>query len=90
VTSREALALWLEHLAHERRSSPRTLEAYGFAARRYIAFLEQHRAEAISLASLGEITAGEVRAWLAHPSTTSSTAGWIHPTPPSPWCVGRG
>jgi integrase/recombinase XerC len=66
VTSQEALALWLEHLAHERRSSPRTLEAYGFAARRYIAFLEQHLGEAITLASLGEITAGELRAWLAH------------------------
>jgi len=66
VTAREALALWLEHLAHERRSSHRTLEAYGFAAGRYIAFLEQHRGEAISLAALGGITAGEVRAWLAH------------------------
>jgi len=66
VTAREALALWLEHLAHERRSSPRTLEAYGFAASRYIAFLEQHRGEAISLATLGQLTAGEIRAWLAH------------------------
>ena len=66
MTSREALALWLEHLAHERRSSPRTLEAYGFAASRYIAFLEQHRGEAISLATLGQLTAGEIRAWLAH------------------------
>jgi integrase/recombinase XerC len=66
VTAREALALWLEHLAHERRSSPRTLEAYGFAASRYIGFLEQHRGEAISLATLGEVTAGEIRAWLAH------------------------
>ena len=66
MTAREALALWLEHLAHERRSSPRTLEAYGFAGRRYIAFLEQHRGEAISLSTLGAITAGEVRAWLAH------------------------
>ena len=66
MTAREALALWLEHLAHERRSSPRTLEAYGFAASRYIGFLEQHRGEAISLATLGEVTAGEVRAWLAH------------------------
>jgi len=66
MTGREALALWLEHLAHERRSSPRTLEAYGFAGRRYIAFLEQHRGEAIGLASLGEVTAGEVRAWLAN------------------------
>jgi integrase/recombinase XerC len=66
VTGQEALALWLEHLAHERRSSPRTLEAYGFAARRYLAFLEQHRGEAITLTAIGEITAGEVRAWLAH------------------------
>jgi integrase/recombinase XerC len=66
VTSAEALALWLEHLAHERRSSPRTLEAYGFAARRYLGFLEQHRGETIGLAALGDITAGEVRAWLAH------------------------
>ncbi|MGZ6013444.1 MAG: tyrosine recombinase XerC [Caulobacteraceae bacterium] len=66
MTAREALALWMEHLAHERRSSPRTLEAYGFAARRYIAFLEQHRGEAISLATLGGLSAGEVRAWLAH------------------------
>jgi integrase/recombinase XerC len=66
MTAREALALWMEHLAHERRSSPRTLEAYGFAARRYIAFLEQHRGEAISLSTLGGVTAGEIRAWLAH------------------------
>jgi len=66
MMAHQALALWLEHLAHERRASPRTLEAYGFAARRYIGFLEQHRGEAISLAALGEITAGEVRAWLAH------------------------
>ena len=66
MTAREALALWLEHLAHERRSSPRTLEAYGFAASRYIGFLEQHRDEAISLSTLSEISAGEIRAWLAH------------------------
>jgi integrase/recombinase XerC len=66
MTAREALALWMEHLAHERRSSPRTLEAYGFAARRYIGFLEQHRGEATSLSTLAGVTAREVRAWLAH------------------------
>ena len=66
MTAREALALWLEHLTHERRSSPRTLEAYGFGARRYIGFLEQHRGEAITVATLAEVSAGEVRAWLAH------------------------
>jgi integrase/recombinase XerC len=65
-SAQEARALWLEHLKNERRSSPRTLEAYGFAAARYIAFLEQHRGEALSVAGLAEVTAGEVRAWLAH------------------------
>jgi integrase/recombinase XerC len=65
LTAREALALWLEHLAHERRASPRTLEAYGFAGSRYIGFLERYRGEAASLAGLGEVTAGDVRAWLA-------------------------
>jgi integrase/recombinase XerC len=66
VTSQQALLAWLEHLASERRLSPRTLEAYGFAGRRYLAFLEQHRGEAVSLKDLGGITAGEIRAWLAH------------------------
>jgi len=66
VTADGALALWLEHLAQERRASPRTLEAYGFAGRRYLAFLQQHRGEPPSLADMGGITAGEIRAWLAH------------------------
>ena len=66
MTAFEATALWLEHLANERRSSPRTLEAYGFAARRYIAFLEQHSGEAVTIRTLSEVSAGDVRAWLAH------------------------
>jgi integrase/recombinase XerC len=66
LTAFQARAAWLEHLANERRASPRTLEAYGFAAARYIAFLEQHRAESLSVKDLGGVTAGEVRAWLAH------------------------
>ena len=66
MTAQEARALWLEHLAHERRASPRTLEAYGFAAGRYIAFLERHQGEAATVKSLSQVTAGELRAWLAH------------------------
>lgn len=62
----EARALWLEHLAHERRASPRTLEAYGFATARYIAFLERHQGETPTVKCLSEVTAGELRAWLAH------------------------
>ncbi|MDP3852096.1 tyrosine recombinase XerC [Phenylobacterium sp.] len=64
--ARGALRLWLEHLAKERRASPRTVEAYSFAAGRYIAFLELYRGETLSLAAMGTLTAGEVRAWLAH------------------------
>jgi integrase/recombinase XerC len=61
----EALAAWLEHLAHERRLSPRTLEAYGHIGRTYLGFLERHRGEPQSLSDLGTITAAEVRAHLA-------------------------
>ena len=60
-----AVEAWLEHLAHERRASPRTLEAYGFAARRYVAFMEKHRGGPVGLADLGTVTAAEMRAWLA-------------------------
>ena len=66
TSARQALALWLEHLAKERRASPRTVEAYAFAGGRYINFLEQHRGEALSLAAMGTLSAGEVRAWLAY------------------------
>ena len=66
VAAEQARQAWLQHLAHERRASPRTLEAYGFAAGRYIAFLERHRGEAIRVSDLATVTAAEVRAWLAH------------------------
>lgn len=66
LSGQAARALWLEHLAHERRASPRTLEAYGFAVGRYLAFLEQHRGGPLSVAGLAGVSAAEVRAWLAH------------------------
>ncbi len=65
LTADEALAAWLEHLAHERRLSPRTLEAYGHIGRLYLAFLQQHRGGPLGLSGLGEVTAAEVRAHLA-------------------------
>ncbi|GAA0640000.1 tyrosine recombinase XerC [Brevundimonas lenta] len=65
TTASEALAAWLEHLAHERRLSPRTLEAYGHIGRLYLAFLERHRGEPQALADLGTVTAAELRAHLA-------------------------
>jgi len=65
LTAPDALSAWLEHLAHERRLSPRTLEAYGHIGRTYLAFLERHRGEAQTLYDLGSVTAAEVRAHLA-------------------------
>ena len=65
LSADEALAAWLEHLAHERRLSPRTLEAYGHIGRQYLAFLQRHRGEAPSLDDLGGVTPAELRAHLA-------------------------
>jgi len=65
MTASEALAAWLEHLAHERRLSPRTLEAYGHIGRTWLSFLERHRGEPQHLSGLGTVTAAEIRAHLA-------------------------
>ncbi len=65
LSADEALAAWLEHLAHERRLAANTLEAYGRIGRLYLAFLERHRGGPQRLADLGTVTAGEVRAHLA-------------------------
>jgi len=67
VTSpREALASFLGHLAHERRTSPRTVEAYRAIGVGYLGFLEQHLGGQLALADLGALSAGDIRAYLAH------------------------
>jgi integrase/recombinase XerC len=63
---REALAAFLEHLANERRASPRTVEAYQAAGLSYLGFLERHLGGALTLADLGTLSAGDIRAFLAH------------------------
>ena len=62
---REALAAFLEHLAHERRASPRTVEAYRAAGLAYLGFLDQHLGGSVTLAGLGALSAGDIRAFLA-------------------------
>jgi integrase/recombinase XerC len=62
---REALAAFLEHLAHERRASPRTVEAYRAAGSAYLGFLDQHLGASVTLAGLGALSAGDIRAFLA-------------------------
>jgi len=61
----DALSAWLAYLANERRASPRTLEAYGDAVRRYLIFLQTHRGEAVCAADLETVMAAELRAFLA-------------------------
>ena len=61
----DALTSWLAYLSDERRSSPRTLEAYGDAVRRSIVFLQDHRGGPASAADLGDVRAAELRAYLA-------------------------
>ncbi|HZK98638.1 MAG TPA: tyrosine recombinase XerC [Caulobacteraceae bacterium] len=65
MTSWQALGLWLEHMANERRASKRTLEAYRACVTAYLRFLEIHRGERLHLAGLGTVTAAELRAYLA-------------------------
>jgi integrase/recombinase XerC len=65
LSAQQARIDWLAYLAQERRASPRTLEAYGDAVGRYLAFLQQHRGEPPSLADLGAIEPAELRAFLA-------------------------
>jgi|SRR5579859_1719064 len=65
LTAGEALRAWLDHLEREQRASPRTLGAYEGCVRAYVSFLQRHRGELISLAVLGQVSAAELRAYLA-------------------------
>ena len=65
LNAREALSSWLDYLAKERRASPRTVRAYGDNVAAYLNFLEGHLGGAPSLTDLGELTAGDIRAYLA-------------------------
>lgn len=65
MTGEAVLAAWLAHLGEERRCSPRTLQAYGAAGRSYVRFLAEHQGAAVSADSLAEVTAADLRAWLA-------------------------
>jgi integrase/recombinase XerC len=59
------LARWLEHLASERRMSPKTVEAYGRDARQFLAFLSEHLGRRVGLAALRGLAPADVRAFMA-------------------------
>jgi integrase/recombinase XerC len=60
-----ALDAFMDHLAHERRASPRTLEAYRANLTAYLSFLQSHRGGPLRAGDLAGITAAELRAFLA-------------------------
>lgn len=64
-SARQALTAWLAYLTLERRASPRTVRAYGDNVLAYLNFLERHRGEALTLAAMSEITAADLRGYLA-------------------------
>jgi integrase/recombinase XerC len=60
-----AVAAWLQHLAHERRLSARTIEAYGRDARQFLAFLEKRFGAPPGIGDFTECAPGDLRAFLA-------------------------
>jgi integrase/recombinase XerC len=61
----QAAGGWLARLAHERRSSPKTLEAYARDARFFLKFLEEHLGETPTLAAISALRPMDLRAFLA-------------------------
>ncbi|WP_176592909.1 tyrosine recombinase XerC [Sphingobium sp. EM0848] len=55
---------WRHHLALDRRRSVHTVRAYVATAERLIAFLEEHRGEAVTAATLARVEQADLRAFL--------------------------
>lgn len=61
----KALGQWLNWLAHERRVADLTRAAYARDAAQFLSFLARHQGELPRLKSLGKLSRGEFRAWMA-------------------------
>ena len=71
MTGTEALASFRAYLRNERRASPRTCDAYETCVRAYLTFLDRHLGAPPTLADLGQVTAADLRAYLASRRTGS-------------------
>lgn len=63
--ARATVARWSDHLAHDRRRSPHTVRAYVATAHRFLDFLSAYRGEEIGRFTLLNISAQDLRAFLA-------------------------
>lgn len=66
IAAEQAVQEFLHGLAHERRASAHTLDAYGRDLRGFTAFLTGHFGGPPSLQDLGALQDADLRAWLAN------------------------
>ena len=62
---KQQLALWQRDLGAVRRLAPKTLEAYGRDLGQFLHFLSEHTGGAVTLRTLKELRAADIRAFLA-------------------------
>ncbi len=65
ATARPALADWLDWLAHEKRCSPHTIDAYCRDLHRFLGFLVDHLGFVPGLKDLGNLRTADFRSYLA-------------------------
>ena len=65
MNAAQAFQAWRENMTHVRRLSTKTVEAYTHDVGGFLQFLHQHRGEDVDLAALKDVSAGDVRGWLA-------------------------
>ena len=65
MTGLEAIGLYLDYLARERRASPLTVEAYSHDLRGFHGFMVEHLGGAPSVVELASLREADLRAWLA-------------------------